>query len=994
VSNELSLSQAARAGFVDLSTGRDLVREIADVLACDAQSLIERISVAADVDYAAHTLRELLGRSTALAKTFAHDDELLERVIRVLGASSGLGEFMLRTPDSVLTLRQPLSAPRSRDEYRKRLANSVGQSKGVAQLSGEEGRDALRRAYRSEVLLLAAFDLEHPSPIDVLDAVANALADLAGAAIDASLAVAKREVISSGATSESISHLEFAVIGMGKCGASELNYVSDVDVIFVGQTADESVLTAEQANALATKIAQLTMRGIHEVSKEPGLWEIDANLRPEGKAGALVRTLESHLAYYERWAKNWEFQALLKARPLAGSLALGEQYCAAVSHYVWSSAQREGFVDQVQRMRERVTDNIPSDDVDWQIKLGPGGLRDIEFTVQLLQLVHGQSDTTLRSRGTIESLVALRDGGYVGRTEADAFADHYRFLRVLEHRLQLRKMSRTHLMPRTEEGQRFLARSSGFDRNGDELLARWSAVKIDVRALHQKLFYRPLLAAVALLNEEDLALSSEQAQARLAAIGFHDTRSALAHISALTSGVSRRATIQRTLLPIILQWLAAGADPDYGLLSFRRLSEALGETHWYLRMLRDGVAAAERLAGILSGSRYVTDLLERIPEGVAWLDDDELLTAPTDDEMRAELNAILERHDDDDAAVAAIRMMRRREVLRMAMGTVVGVGSMQQTALGLTAVTRAAVSGFLNVALRQATDIEFAVIGMGRFGGGELSFGSDADVMFVYRSLGVDAEQARASAEAVATRILSYATDARLAFEIDLDLRPEGTKGPRVRSLESYASYYERWSEVWEAQALLRAAPVAGSDALLRDFVTLIDTLRYPKENGESDAREIRRIKARVEAERLPQGADPTRHLKLGRGSLSDVEWTVQLLQLLHGAEFPQLRTPRTLEALAEASLLELITPDDAQRLSDAWVLASQLRSALVLWGSGVSDVLPQDITDLDGVARLMGYAPGSAAVLEEHYLGVTRKARAVFERVFYGLSEPRRRTT
>jgi glutamate-ammonia-ligase adenylyltransferase len=361
--------------------------------------------------------------------------------------------------------------------------------------------------------------------------------------------------------------------------------------------------------------------------------------------------------------------------------------------------------------------------------------------------------------------------------------------------------------------------------------------------------------------------------------------------------------------------------------------------------------------------------------------------------MRAEVSAILERHD-DDAAVAAIRMMRRREVLRMAMGTVVGVGTMQQTAQGLTAVTRAAIDGFLSVALRQADDIHFGVIGMGRFGGGELSFGSDADVMFVYRALTVDSERAQVNAEAVASRILSYATDARLAFDIDLDLRPEGKNGPRVRSLESYANYYERWSEVWEAQALLRAAPVAGNSELLTDFVTLIDTLRYSKENGESDAREIRRIKARVESERLPQGADPTRHLKLGRGSLSDVEWTVQLLQLLHGAEYPQLRTPGTLRALAEASDLHLITAEDAARLSDAWILASQLRSALVLWGSGTSDVLPQDITDLDGVARLLGYAPGSASALEERYLGVTRKSRAVFERVFYGHSEPRRRNS
>lgn len=993
MTSEISLSQAARAGFVDLSLGRSLVSDVAKLLGCDSTQLLDLVGSAADADFAANALREILGRSTSVLDAVRADSEVLGRVIRVLGASEGLADFLVRDPEAIIGLLEPVPSTRERSSYVHILQSAVGASDGIASLGAEDGRIALRRAYRREVLRLVSFDVELEDPLAGLDVVAHALADLAGAALDASLAVAKRDVLDSGVSDEELRALDFAIIGMGKCGAQELNYVSDVDVIFVAQSSNLEALGSERANAVATKIAQLVMRGIHEVGTEPGLWEVDANLRPEGKAGALVRTLESHLAYYERWAKNWEFQALLKARALAGSADLGAQYCHAVAQFVWTSAQRDGFVDQVQRMRERVTDNIPSDDVDWQIKLGPGGLRDIEFTVQLLQLVHGQSDASLRLRGTIESLSALRDGGYVGRTEADAFANHYRFLRVLEHRLQLRKMSRTHLMPRDDEAQRILARASRFGRTGDELLERWNAVKLDVRALHQKLFYRPLLAAVATLNEEDLALSSEQAQARLAAIGFKDTRSSLAHISALTSGVSRRASIQRALLPVILQWLAAGADPDYGLLSFRRLSEALGETHWYLRMLRDGVAAAERLAGILSGSRYVTDLLERIPEAVAWLDDDALLAPPTHVEMQAEVAAILERHDDADAAVSAVRMMRRREVLRMAMGTVVGVGTMEQTGLGLTAVTQAALNGFLCVALRSVQDIKFSIIGMGRFGGGELSFGSDADVMFVYHSSHADAETARDQAESVATKILSFAADSRLAFDVDLDLRPEGKNGPKVRSLESYATYYERWSEVWEAQALLRAAPIAGDAALTTDFFAVIDALRYSADNGEADAREIRRIKARVEAERLPQGADPQRHLKLGRGSLSDVEWTVQLLQLLHGAAHPQLRTPRTLEALTEAASLSLITTEDASRLADAWILASQLRSALVLWGSGVSDVLPQDITDLDGVARLLGYAPGSASLLEERYLGVTRKARSVFERVFYGDAEARRRT-
>jgi [glutamine synthetase] adenylyltransferase / [glutamine synthetase]-adenylyl-L-tyrosine phosphorylase len=236
--------------------------------------------------------------------------------------------------------------------------------------------------------------------------------------------------------------------------------------------------------------------------------------------------------------------------------------------------------------------------------------------------------------------------------------------------------------------------------------------------------------------------------------------------------------------------------------------------------------------------------------------------------------------------------------------------------------------------------------------------------------------------------------DTRLPFELDADLRPEGRNGVVVRSIEAYRAYYARWSLTWEAQALLRARGVAGDAALIRDFTELADTVRYPERISERDIREVKRIKARVENERLPQGADPTRHLKLGRGSLSDVEWFVQLVQLEHGAEEASLRTPSTLEALAAAVEHGHITASDARTLRAAWVLASRARSALTLWLDRTTDVLPVERSQLEGVARIMGYPPGSASRLESDYLQVTRRARAVFERGFYGVVTRREPTT
>jgi glutamate-ammonia-ligase adenylyltransferase len=728
------------------------------------------------------------------------------------------------------------------------------------------------------------------------------------------------------------------------------------------------------------------MRGIQDLSTEPGLWEVDANLRPEGKDGALVRTLDSHVAYYERWANSWEFQALLKARPLAGDLELGARYVAAVAPMVWSSASRENFVESVQRMRERVTENIPSNELDAQLKLGPGGLRDVEFTIQLLQLVHGQTDPLVRQVATLPALIALAEQGYIGRVEAAEFSLDYRFLRLLEHRLQLSRLRRTHLMPSDPDALRVLARATGMASNAADLTEQWQRTKQAVRRLHQRLFYRPLLSAVAALPDEGLVLSSAQAEARLAAIGFRDPRGALNHIAALTAGVSRRATIQRNLLPVMLQWFADGADPDNGLLAFRRLSEDLGEAYWFLRMLRDSSGAAERLTQVLSGSKFVGDLLERIPEAAAWLENEEELRPRPIGLLLEESAATVARHEgDEDAAALALRTARRREILRLALAAILGVVTVEELGRGLTDVTTTILSGALSLAHRYGDGIEFGIVAMGRYGGAELGFGSDIDVMYVYRSAGASDEQAQARAEQIVRALSRLTEDLRVPLDLDIGLRPEGKNGAIVRSLESYRAYYARWSLTWEAQALLRARPVVGDRSVLAAWEELADGLRYPEAIAEQDVREVKRIKARIESERLPRAADPARHLKLGRGSLSDVEWFVQLLQLQHGSRVPELRTTSTLAALAAAEDAGLVTAPDASKLREAWLLASRARSALTLWTSKTSDLLPTDRQQLDGVARLLQYPPGSATRFEQDYLRVTRLSRQVFEKQFYG---------
>ncbi|HEX6404351.1 MAG TPA: bifunctional [glutamine synthetase] adenylyltransferase/[glutamine synthetase]-adenylyl-L-tyrosine phosphorylase [Pseudonocardiaceae bacterium] len=912
----------------------------------------------------------------------------------LLGSSTALGDHLVAHPSTWhgVTSSGALR-PGWTDCAAQRLLAAVGADSpgpapaAAATATGVAAQRALRDAHRDLIAELAAADLaavvEPDLPVVPFERVADALADLAIGVLRAALAVAITEVTSEAPLPR------LAVIAMGKCGGAELNYVSDVDVIFVADTEDEL--------GVATKLASATMR------VASACFEVDAALRPEGKAGALVRTLDGHLSYYRRWAKTWEFQALLKARPVAGDAELGTRYLEAVTPMVWNAADRENFVAELQAMRRRVAEHVPAALVDRELKLGHGGLRDVEFAVQLLQLVHGRTDESLRVRSTVDALAALAAGGYVGRDDAANLAASYRFLRLLEHRLQLQRLRRTHLLPADSDtaAWRWLARAAGMRPDGRHdavgvLRIEHTRQSHRARRLHQKLFYRPLLEAVAKVPTEAYRLSESSAKARLAALGYASPQGALAHLRALTDGVSRRAAIQSTLLPVLLEFLADTPDPDRGLAAYRRVSEALDDTPWYLRLLRDEGAVAQRLMALLGTSRMVADLLVRAPEALQLLADPAEMANRDPAEVATSLRATAGRHHDLGAAVTAARALRRHELFRIACADLLGLVDLDAVCVALSSVWTAVLASALDVALRaeierrHAQPARVAVIGMGRLGGAELGYGSDADVLFVCEPArsGADAETeavrfAASVAESVRNLLGSPSQDPPLV--VDTGLRPEGRLGPLVRTLSSYRAYYTQWAQIWEAQALLRALPLAGDMDLGERFVAMIDPVRYPQGGLTArQATEIRRLKARVDAERLPRGADPTTHTKLGRGGLADVEWTIQLLQLQHAHEAPALRTPSTTAALRAAAEAGLLAQADAEILLAAWQLATKTRNVLTLVRGKQVDQLPSSGRELAAVARALGRSadddPGE--VLDE-YRRITRRARAVVERSF-----------
>ncbi len=974
------LPSVGRLGLVDPSAAADL-----EQLGWNTEAQIEllwSLSRAPDADVALRTmvrLAEAAGDDWGeLNQALLKDKALRGRLFGVLGSSLALGDHLVAHPPSWHLLAGGVTLP-SADELRAMFVEAAESTSDT-----NDALPVLRTLYRDRLLVLAGLDLApvvENEPVLPFAVVGEHLSDLADAALASALKVATRSVCGQDAEEPRL-----AVIAMGKCGARELNYVSDVDVIFV----------AEEADSTTTRVAGEMMRFASEA-----FFEVDAALRPEGKRGQLVRTLESHVAYYQRWAKTWEFQALMKARPAAGDGALGGEYIAALMPMVWTACEREDFVPEVQAMRRRVEALVPAGERTRELKLGTGGLRDVEFAVQLLQLVHGRNDESLHVASTLDALAALGAGGYIGRDDAANLTASYEFLRLLEHRLQLQRLKRTHMLPDEDddESMRWLARAAHMRPDGqhDSLGVLREELKRQshrVSRLHVKLFYQPLLEGVG----QPAMLTPGAAERQLAALGYESPQSALTHLAALTGATGRRGRVQQVLLPTLLDWLSDTPDPDAGLLSYRRISEELSDHRWYLSTLRDEGAVAKRLMRVLGTSAYVPDLLMRAPEVIQQYADGptgpKLLEVEPDGLARA-LIASAGRHGDPVRAIAAARTLRRRELARIASADLLGMLDVVDVCKALTSVWAAVLQAALDAVIRANTPSDgeaparIAVIGMGRLGGGELGYGSDADVMFVCEPIaGVDESGAVRWSITVAEQVRSLlgTPSADPPLEVDAGLRPEGRNGSLVRTLSSYAQYYEQWAQPWEIQALLRAHWVAGDEELGERFLLLADKTRYPAGGVSAAAvQEIRRVKARVDSERLPRGADPNTHTKLGRGGLADVEWTVQLLQLRYAHDIPALHNTSTLQTLDAIGAAELIAEGDVDLLREAWLTATRARNALVLVRGKPTDQLPGPGKQLNAVALAAGWDTDDGGEFLDNYLRVTRRAKTVVRKVFGG---------
>ncbi|HXF71750.1 MAG TPA: DUF294 nucleotidyltransferase-like domain-containing protein, partial [Actinomycetota bacterium] len=846
------------------------------------------------------TARELLERP-----------EVLRPAVRLLGLSTAAADFFAAHPEELAALAD--LRPRSHEELAAEL------ERDLAHLGPADG---LRRFRRRALLRVGARDLAGAS-------LEEAVAEITAVA-EACL----------GAACRLLGLVEgFAVLGLGKLGGGELNYASDVDVLFLHAGSGSG--RQEEVERRAARLIRL----LSEPTAEGVALRVDATLRPGGRRGPLSRSLEATVAYYEREAATWERQALIKARPVAGDAALGRSFVERLADVVYPADLAPAAIDEVRRAKVRLEEYVRARGKEAvEVKRGRGGIRDVEFAIQLLQLVHGRRDERLREPGTLRALAVLAEEGYVAEEDAAALADAYRFLRRVEHRLQMVRDLQTHELPSDPGALERLARSLGLGR-GDDLVREYERRTALVRGLHERLFYRPLLEAFAGPRAPRPGVDRAATEELLAGLGFRRPGAAYEVLGRVVDPATRLGKVLAHLFPVVAPPLALAADPDGALVRLSRFAEAARDRPDLADLLAGDPQVARRLAHLLAASAFATDLLVREPGRVAALG-----SADPGDDLDGALVRVAGRY--------AARELGPREAGRE-----------------LARVADRAVARALAEA---APDLPFAVIGLGKLGAEELNFASDLDLVFVYEGEGQ--EDLRRASEAAA-RVLELVRAS--GFEPDPDLRPEGRSGPLARSLRAFLEYWERWAEPWEFQALLRARAVAGDSGLGSRFCSWAAEVAYPAQLTVDRAADMLRMRRRIERERVRPPDAARFHFKLGYGSLADVQFAVELSLLRHGGARPEVRARGTLEAIERLAAARLIEDGVARALGEAFVFLSDVKDALELDRRVRAEALPPDPEEQALLARRLGYEEYPRQSFLADYERITRRARRAMERAF-----------
>jgi glutamate-ammonia-ligase adenylyltransferase len=987
----------------------------------------------------AERLAEALEEAEDLIALGAEDTWSRRALVACLSGSPYLTEMLISDP--VLLQEVFASGVLRRSVFKDDLEEEL-----AGLLEGVEAREAamkvLRRFRRRAFLRIGLRDLLREAE---LTETVEDLSNLADVSLEAGLRLAKRFLAARFGKPRHVDADgieqpgEFCVLGMGKLGGQELNFSSDIDLMYVYDFQQGTTTGVQEPSGRVvgkvglheyyTRLAQELTRLIGERTADEVVFRVDLGLRPEGKSGDICSNLRTYELYYESWGETWERQALLKARPVAGSRRLGESFISTIKPFVFRKYLDFDAIQEIRGMKERIDRRlgITAPKGGRHVKLGAGGIREVEFIIQAFQMLYAGRDTWLRERNSLRALHRLSDRGHITFAEYSDLSKAYIFLRELENRIQMTYGLQAHTIPEDKPSQASLARKMGLAGEtprelASALLEAYDGHTSKVRAVYNKFFYTADVEEAAHPVEEfgwifDPELRGE-ALKRLEALGFaHPNRAAndflLLHDGPPARHPSARSKLLfRSLVPPLLEGLKEVADPDGALRHLEEFVTASGAREMHFSLLLENPSLLEHLLALLGHSEFLSHILIMQPNLFNTLVDPSTITEPVSARaFERDLFRALEAMESTEERIEELRRLKKAAELRIGLRHLWGECDLKEALKELSVVAESCLRWAFSVAEEEARTAfgqprdgrdgrgrpaTFSVIGLGKLGGQELDFGSDLDVMFVFSAdgatdgRGTTGEAATNSAffSRVAERlihILSSVTQSGYAYRVDAGLRPEGSKSPLVHSLDGLEAYYPERGQLWERQAMLRARAVAGGEELGEAVIKLLKDFAYGRPIGPEDILAMDAMRRRMEKERGREG--PTRkNFKLGRGGLADVEFVCQILQLSYGAERPEIRTPNTFDGLVKLSTAGFIEPAEGVALAEAYGFLRQVEKQLRVERERSVDTLPAAEEKLSTLARRMGLKDrspvGLAQAFLQEYERLTGVVRQLYERI------------
>ncbi len=953
----------------------------------------------------------------------------LPALARLLGSSAYLSDVLIQQgkdwPD--LFLQQIRSDQKTVDQHLRELEIISAEAK-----SFEEFCAGLRRHKQREYLRIGARDLD---PSVTMEETVRELTALAEASLDSAYRYCRREV------EQDFGRLtlpgtqtpnSFVVLGMGKLGGSELNFSSDVDVVFLYEN-DEGESSGGrkgrlEPRAFFAEIGKKIIQAMGKVTEDGFVFRIDLRLRPLGVNGPLVQSIDSAMLYYESWGQCWERAALIKARPVAGNRDLGAAFLKEVEPFVYRRYLDYTTVEELRHMKMRIENELlSSNDKERNIKLGSGGIREIEFFTQALQLVNGGYQPALRQPNTLRALAELAGYKFISHEEMNQLTDAYRFLRQVEHKVQMVQEAHSHSVPEGEDEEKALARRLGYlpHKKHSEREQFWLSKNIhceNVRRIFDRLFYGAQKEITDDgqshagtiwhdLDQRDLIVGE------LEKVGFADADKAYENLLAVRDGESfappssQRLKVMRTLGPALIAEIARSGAPDQALLNLSRFSHRIGGRSGFLRLLAENPKTMRLLITLFADSQFLTELFLTRPELIDTLIRVDLTRIDKSKEAMLEglIQAVAEQND-LEAKLNAIRRSKTEEFIRIGFHDLGGSIDIEQVLEQLSDLADAVVECALQVTLEELQEKfgivpqgRFAVLGMGKMGGRELDYNSDLDLVFIY-----DAHEDAHSSGGVRGKLpvhdfyvrvgqklityLSAPTEEGIAYKIDMQLRPSGKAGPLVSSLEAFREYHRTSSQLWERQSLIKARYVAGDSILGKALEKAAADFSYGSGLSSQGVGEIHHLRMRMEKE-LANESESHFNLKKGRGGIVDIEFLTQMLQLAHGLRHPNVRRRATLGALKALREQRILKKREYAILADGYLFLRRLDHRLRLERDQSMDAFERNPGRLDGIARALGYdsareqdgksgAKAGRKLLADYELR-REKIRACYERFF-----------